>query len=93
MANLRGEQLSDIGWASGIDSRKSKRKEPLTQNRVLLLSSCSVVSDSLNRTCLGFNSFSYFLPVRFQADSLISMRFHSLPVKWDNDTPPVQSGF
>ena len=72
---------------------QEERKEPLTQNRVLLLSSCSVVSSSSNRTCLGFNSFSCFLPVRFQADSLTSMRFHSLPVKRDNNTPPVRSGF
>ena len=31
--------------------------------------------------------------LRFQADSLTSLRFDSLPVKRDNNTPTAQGGF
>ena len=94
MAILGGE-LSFLTFVGHfvLTAARVQRKEPTTQNRALLLSSCSVVSDSLNKTCLGFNSASCFLAVRFQAGSLTSLRFHSLPVKWDDNTPPVQSGF
>lgn len=93
MASLGGE-LSFLTFVGHLvlTATRVQREEPTTQNRALLLSSCSVVSDS-EQNLPGFQFCLLFLGSEFQADSLTSVRFHSLPVKWDDNTPPVQSGF